>query len=43
MLASYISGDAVNVLKEKTDEQVIEMCMEILRAAFCKQVMGNTL
>ena len=38
MLATYISGDAVNILKESTDEQAIDMCMKTIRAAFCKQV-----
>ncbi|XP_060552218.1 lysine-specific histone demethylase 2-like [Ruditapes philippinarum] len=39
MLATYISGDAVNILKDKTDEQAVEMCMQTIKAAFCKQTV----
>jgi hypothetical protein len=41
MLATYISGDAVNILKDKMDEQAVEMCMQTIKAAFCKQVSCN--
>lgn len=37
VLATYISSDAVEMLKTKTDEEIISMCLDTLKAVFCKQ------
>ncbi|KAL4217747.1 Lysine-specific histone demethylase 1B [Mactra antiquata] len=37
ILSTYISGDAVNILKKHSDEQIIEMCLDVLKAVFTKQ------
>lgn len=37
ILTSYVSGNAVDIIKDKTDQQVIEMCMQLLKTLFPKQ------
>lgn len=34
ILSTHITGDGINFIKDKTDEEVVNMCMEVLRKLF---------
>ncbi|EEC20158.1 amine oxidase, putative, partial [Ixodes scapularis] len=37
VLMTYVSGDAIALIADKTDDQVVTMCMEVLRGIFADQ------
>lgn len=37
VLMTYVSGDAINLIADKTDQEVVTMCMEVLRGIFSEQ------
>ena len=34
MLSTFISGKAIETLREKSDQEVVDMCLECLRSMF---------
>lgn len=37
VLMTYVSGDAIKLIADKTDDQVVHMCMQVLRGIFRDQ------
>lgn len=35
---SYISGEEVKLMAHKTDEEIVEMCLQVLRKMFYNKV-----
>ena len=38
-LVAFLSGDAVNIILDKTDEEIVSMCVESLRKLFPEEVI----
>uniref|UniRef100_A0A2R5LMK0 Putative amine oxidase n=1 Tax=Ornithodoros turicata TaxID=34597 RepID=A0A2R5LMK0_9ACAR len=41
ILMTYVSGDAVELIRSKSDDEVVSMCMEVLRGIFVDQKVPN--
>ena len=38
MLSTFVSGNAVQLLQDKSDEEVVDMCLQCLKKLFNKKV-----
>ncbi len=41
VLASYLSGKAATLVNQKTDEEIVEMCVGVLRKLFPEEVSSS--
>ena len=39
---AFLSGDAANIIFEKSDEEIVNMCIESLRKLFPEEVTNET-
>ncbi|KAL3208586.1 hypothetical protein MRX96_038991 [Rhipicephalus microplus] len=42
VLMTYVSGDAIDLIADKTDKEVVAMCMHVLRDIFRDQASSTT-
>lgn len=41
-LVAFLSGDAANIVLKKSDEEIVDMCVESLRKLFPEEVTNTT-
>ena len=43
VLMTWVSGSAIRLIEDKTDQEVVDMCVDVLRKVFSDKVSSGTI